>query len=94
MRTWWARALLKVGVFSYSLYLTHELVLSHLDKALAPWLAVGEPTSLLLRFFVLAPLAVGMSRLFFVVFERPFLTKRRDPSLVFSKASGPAVSTE
>ena len=71
--------LLKVGLFSYSLYLTHELVLTHLDHALSTWLSVSEPTSVLLRCFVLVPVSVGVSWLFFLLFERPFLTPRSGP---------------
>ena len=42
-------------------------------------LSVSEPTWVLLRCFVLAPVAVGVSWLFFLLFERPFLTPTRSP---------------
>lgn len=54
----WRKALLGIGLISYSLYLTHELVF-HLEPHRA-WLSV--------------PLALAVAWVFFQLFEKPFLT--------------------
>jgi len=85
-------ALSRVGLFSYSLYLTHELVLTHLDGALASVLPQGAPSLLLVRFLVFAPMAVAAAWLFFVLFERPFLAPRRHnvPGVEATGLAGPS----
>lgn len=55
-----------------------ELVLTHLDAALLPWLSVGQTGLVFVRVFFLAPLAVALAWLFFMAFERPFLTSTRN----------------
>lgn len=60
-----------VGVVSYSLYLTHPLVL------LFAWRFEELPLpSLVVRLLVLAPLCLVFAWLFFQLFERPFMSRR------------------
>jgi peptidoglycan/LPS O-acetylase OafA/YrhL len=72
-----ATGLRKVGLFSYSLYLTHELVLTHLHQALSARFVIDEPTAAMFRLFVLSPIAVAFAWVFFLSFERPFLSRSR-----------------
>ena len=53
-------------------------MLTHLDAALLPWLSVGQTGLVFVRVFFLAPLAVALAWLFFMAFERPFLTSTRN----------------
>jgi peptidoglycan/LPS O-acetylase OafA/YrhL len=64
------RPLVAIGTFSYSLYLVHFPLLSAL-RGLTHW--AGR----LSVFGLEVPLAVGGAYLFFLAFERPFLTRRR-----------------
>ena len=69
------RPLVRVGVFSYSLYLVHAPLLHGFYLVYAAVLP-GRPERL---FFLLAasiPLIVGLSYLFHLAFERPFLNTR------------------
>jgi peptidoglycan/LPS O-acetylase OafA/YrhL len=68
-----ARPLVKLGQFSYSLYLVHTLVLVSLARIFVE-LGLGALTAQLLIFTVGIPLAVAGSYLFFLGFERPFLS--------------------
>lgn len=78
----WAMALLSargsvgLGVFSYSLYLVHAPVLGLLDLALRPF-GLSGVARLALLIGVGVPLALGASYLFYLAFERPFLTARK-----------------
>jgi peptidoglycan/LPS O-acetylase OafA/YrhL len=65
-----------VGLFSYSLYLTHEIVEWRVWPVAAQWLAVTGhllPQAVVMALMVVASLA--FARLFFAFFERPFLTR-------------------
>jgi peptidoglycan/LPS O-acetylase OafA/YrhL len=69
-----ASALAAVGLFSYSLYLTHELVTSD------GWRVVGAFFSQLPALIVIAGAtlaSMGLAKLFFHLFERPFLSPSR-----------------
>ncbi|MEP7337477.1 MAG: acyltransferase [Acidobacteriota bacterium] len=66
----WAAAL---GVFSYSLYLTHELVLTYPGKALGNWLGLSENAGIVLGWVLLCPASILFARVFFEFFEKPFL---------------------
>jgi peptidoglycan/LPS O-acetylase OafA/YrhL len=69
------RILAKLGLFSYSLYLTHELVLTHVVTALARWRGWSTEERTLLSIYVFVPICVGVAWLFFLAFERPFMKK-------------------
>lgn len=69
---WTFKALRRVGLVSYSLYLCHELVLKHLAQAIAFWLPQAEPEVTLVRLFLLAPLTLALAWPFYYLFERPF----------------------
>ncbi len=81
------KALAGVGVFSYSLYLTHEIVEWHAWPLAAAWL---EQSGLLMPHVVVAAVLLVASLLFargfFELFERPFLSRSR------SRAVRPAVA--
>lgn len=66
-----------VGIFSYSLYLTHELILDQLARILAPWLGWSGPP----LFFLLIPVSILFARIFFQLFEKPFLPSSRAVSM-------------
>lgn len=67
-----------VGLFSYSLYLTHEMVEWHAWPAVARWL---EDSGRLLPHVVVAAgllvVCLVFARVFFEVFEKPFLSRSR-----------------
>ncbi len=59
-----------IGTFSYSLYLTHEIVLVHLSSRVSHWFGRSPSPTFLLA---LTPICVIFAWIFFVFFERPFL---------------------
>jgi peptidoglycan/LPS O-acetylase OafA/YrhL len=77
-----AAALAGVGLFSDSLYLTHEIVTGYGWRTISGLLPPG-PVVIVIAAAVLASL--GLAKAFFVLFERPFLS----PS---SRAARPAVA--
>jgi peptidoglycan/LPS O-acetylase OafA/YrhL len=75
-----AAALAWVGLFSYSLYLTHEIVEWRIWPPIAARLEQAGhlmPQVVVMGLMVAASLA--FARMFFVLFERPFLV-RREPA--------------
>jgi peptidoglycan/LPS O-acetylase OafA/YrhL len=64
------RRLARVGLFSYSLYLTHEMVVTYFSGAVAQWCGIAKDSSSLL---ILTPLCLPLAWVFFQVFERPFI---------------------
>ncbi len=64
-------ALAAVGLFSYSLYLTHEIVTSYGWSRIAAIFA-GGPAVILIAVATLA--SVLLAKVFFLLFERPFLS--------------------
>jgi len=70
------RWLAGVGLYSYSLYLTHEIITFHGWRALVRVVGV-PPMSSLVLIPVLAAASLVLARMFFVVFERPFLSPSR-----------------
>ena len=58
-----------VGLISYSLYLTHSLVLMHWY-----WFGFTRLHILSISLLILTPLTVAFAWLFFRLFERPFMT--------------------
>lgn len=63
-----------LGVFSYSLYLTHELAIGYPGQAIGHWLGLSGTALATFRWVVLCPLSIVLARAFFTCFERPFLT--------------------
>jgi peptidoglycan/LPS O-acetylase OafA/YrhL len=66
------RRLFALGAFSYSVYMVHQGVFElvrqeHLEYQLAPWAHVA------VYLVVVVPVAVGISYLFHLAFERPFM---------------------
>jgi len=78
-----AAALAAAGIFSYSLYLTHEVVTTYAWRVASTlgWSVV--PAALAIAVAAIASL--GFARVFFQVFERPFLS-------VTSRAIRPAIA--
>jgi peptidoglycan/LPS O-acetylase OafA/YrhL len=62
-----------VGIVSYSLYLTHELLLTYLVGALKIYFSWSRNTTILYSVLVFSPLSVLFAWSYFQVFERPFL---------------------
>jgi peptidoglycan/LPS O-acetylase OafA/YrhL len=71
-----SRPLVRLGGFSYSLYLVHWPVVAVLD-AWGRLAGLGAWERAALLFGVTAPLSVGVAFLFYLVFERPFLRDAR-----------------
>ncbi len=63
-----------VGLFSYSLYLTHELILDHLAKYMATLFQWPRSTMLLFSLFILSGVSVLFAWVFFWLFEKPFIS--------------------
>lgn len=74
-----SRAAVTLGVFSYSLYLVHDIVMTGF-RGLSHRLALPPGALLAVDLGIGVPLALLVSYLFFLVFERPFLTARRHPT--------------
>jgi peptidoglycan/LPS O-acetylase OafA/YrhL len=72
------RPLVSIGTFAYSLYLIHSPLMEVLLQYGLKPLHLGDRTTFGLLAFVGTPLIVGMAYLFFLVFEKPFLTRRRN----------------
>lgn len=73
----WVTGLAAVGLFSYSLYLTHEIVEWRIWPLVAGRLAeTGHllPQAVVMALMVAASLA--FAKVFFLLFERPFLSRR------------------
>jgi len=68
------RPLVFVGAFSYSLYLVHAPLLQLLWQYDLASLGLGPSGTFVLLVLVGVPLVVGASYLFFLAFERPFLS--------------------
>jgi peptidoglycan/LPS O-acetylase OafA/YrhL len=64
----WVEVLASVGLFSYSLYLTHELVLMQMYQF---WLL--RRSWLVVALFVMLPLCLACAWVYFWLCERPFL---------------------
>ncbi len=63
----------KLGLFSYSLYLVHMPIISTIDwciKRMHP----SDNLLFVCQFAVVIPATIALSYLFFIIFERPFLT--------------------
>jgi len=69
-----SRPAVALGVFSYSLYLIHAPVLAVCQAFLRP-LGLSPTAQLALMLGAAVPLAVLCSYLFFLAFERPFLSR-------------------
>lgn len=69
-KPWPITVFASIGVFSYSLYLTHELVIMRSWRFGVEWLP-----PILNTLFVVVPATVVFAWLFFQLFERPFMRK-------------------
>jgi peptidoglycan/LPS O-acetylase OafA/YrhL len=70
------KPLAKVGVFSYSLYLIHAPLLQvFIQYCLTP-LKLNPMSEVLMLIFVAIPIIVALSYCFFLMCEKPFLTRR------------------
>ncbi|MFI5274511.1 MAG: acyltransferase family protein [Ktedonobacterales bacterium] len=76
------KPLAKVGTFSYSIYLIHAPVIAvvylYLVRPyLMPAFNLGYPSAVVVLMVIAIPFAVGVSYVFFLFCERPFLNKPR-----------------
>lgn len=69
-----SRPAVLLGTFSYSLYLVHAPVLALCQSALRP-LALSPTVDLILMLLIGVPVALLVSYLFHLAFERPFLSR-------------------
>jgi peptidoglycan/LPS O-acetylase OafA/YrhL len=67
-----SRPVVLLGKFSYSLYLTHWLVLALVQIVAMQW-GAGPTACLLFLGLVGTPLSLGVAYAFYLAFERPFL---------------------
>jgi peptidoglycan/LPS O-acetylase OafA/YrhL len=75
------RPIRKLGLSSYSLYLTHApIVVIVYEKVVAGHVARGAP-AFLVTLAVVLPVTIVFARVFASVFETPFLRKRTSPAL-------------
>lgn len=80
-----ARPLTWIGTFAYSLYLVHSPVMSGVQRFLQSVLHidtdVGGKSMLAINLLVVFPIALGIARLVWWYFERPFLSRIRQKTL-------------
>jgi peptidoglycan/LPS O-acetylase OafA/YrhL len=62
-----------IGLFSYSLYLTHQLIISHVWV----WLGAASPHAFADAVIVVFPATVAFAWVFFRLLERPFMARER-----------------
>jgi peptidoglycan/LPS O-acetylase OafA/YrhL len=86
------RPLVALGTFSYSLYLVHAPLLEVVWRGLVAPLGLGVEASLLMLMAVGVPLVVGMSWVFFLACEKPFLAQPRAAAPVVAVRSRARVS--
>lgn len=72
------RGFIAVGLFSYSLYLTHLFTLGIVNQILR--LTPLPPTTHLLILFTCVLVSLLVARLFYHLFERPFVQAKRKPA--------------
>jgi peptidoglycan/LPS O-acetylase OafA/YrhL len=71
------RPLVTLGTFAYSIYLVHMpclLLFSRLLTLYAP--GMNAPLHQVYALFLTLPLVLGLARLFYLAFEKPFLSRR------------------
>ncbi len=83
-----------IGTFAYSIYLIHAPIIQLTWQYIFHPLHLGSRTTFLLLIIFGAPLILALSYLFFLVFERPFMTntqrKETLPELAHEAAISPA----
>ena len=67
------RLMLALGYLSYSIFLIHQPTVRYISELARKRLHLGGPQDFLLLMTIGFLVVVGVSRLFFVAFERPFL---------------------
>lgn len=66
------RAIIRLGTFSYSLYLIHIPVIVLMDRVLFQF-DLSSNSFVIYHFCLALPLCIGFAYLFYLLFERPFL---------------------
>ena len=84
-----SRPAVSIGLFSYSIYLMHVPIISVLAMVLMRMGVDGELLYVLL-FVIGFPLAIGLTYLFHVVFERPFMPQAAKKEPVTASGFQPA----
>ena len=72
-----ARPLASVGTFSYSLYLTHAPVVQAVWEVAVRPLHVTPAVGLIALYALTVPAAIAVAFVFFLAFERPFMSARQ-----------------
>jgi peptidoglycan/LPS O-acetylase OafA/YrhL/glycosyltransferase involved in cell wall biosynthesis len=75
-----------LGAFSYSLYLVHFPIVNVLDLYFRT--RMGPATTCVMVAVIGLPLCLGLSYLFYLAFERPFVRGRGDAAAVSVKSTG------
>jgi peptidoglycan/LPS O-acetylase OafA/YrhL len=81
----WLAPAAALGLFSYSTYLTHELVILHLWPKIRPQLS-GGMALLSIELIVMTAASLLFARVFFIWFERPFMVRARDARVALTPA--------
>lgn len=81
-----------IGTFSFSLYLIHAPLIQVLSQYVFEPMGFSKFTITLLLLFVGLPVIIGVSYIFFLCFEKPFLTMGKNVSK--SPVSTPVAVTE
>jgi len=71
-----SRTMLRLGLFSYSIYLIHAPIIAVLDKYVIGSLGISAPAKFGLLLVVAVPLVLLLSYAFHLLFEAPFLRHR------------------
>jgi len=65
------------GVFSYSIYLIHSPIVDNKSEWIIGLADYSFNSDVLMRFIFMVPLAIIVARIFFELFERPFLKEQK-----------------
>jgi peptidoglycan/LPS O-acetylase OafA/YrhL len=84
------RVFAAVGIFSYSLYLTHGLIQHQFISFIPFFRNIPDATMVWVRLLILSPLAVLFAWVFFQLFEKPFLAP---PAYKPQTAASPATES-
>lgn len=66
-----------IGGMCYSIYLTHGYLITIFSRITSKFEIIGTPTgNLLLQCFILIPMILFTSTIYFLIFEKPFMSKK------------------
>lgn len=74
--------LLRVGAFSYSLYLVHAPIIAVLDKYVVRQITSDAEMRFVLLLAIATPVCLGLAHRFYLWFERPFIFQQRTSTVM------------